>query len=148
MQLLRKNSPWRWNDRCQNSFDILKEAFTTAPILRHFDLSLPIILGCDASDYAIAAIISQVRIEGDIRPVAFHARTMINAPPPNNSADARLAGPNSYPVSTSSFITARGDWGRNQTCSRDDLTSIPRRCSKLRRIRSITASRYVLSNLT
>jgi transposase InsO family protein len=79
-RLLRKNIPWRWTERCQDVFDLLKQTFTSAPILRHFDPKLPIILECDASDYAIAAIISQVDPEDEeLRPVAFHARTMIGA---------------------------------------------------------------------
>ncbi len=79
-QLLRKNTPWRWNDKRQAVFDLLKNAFTTAPILRHFDPDHPIILECDASDYAIAAILSQVDpTTQEVRPVAFHARTMLPA---------------------------------------------------------------------
>ena len=31
--LLKKNVPFQWNEKCQRSFERLKEAFTTAPIL-------------------------------------------------------------------------------------------------------------------
>ena len=31
--LLKKNAPFQWNEKCQRSFERLKEAFTTAPIL-------------------------------------------------------------------------------------------------------------------
>ena len=58
-RLLCKNTPWRWSEQHQATFDLLKNVFTTAPILRHFDPDHPIILECDASDYAIVAIISQ-----------------------------------------------------------------------------------------
>lgn len=79
-RLLRKDVVWAWSDECAKVFNLLKKCFTTAPILRHFDPNLPIILECDASDYAIAGIISQFDpVAGDIRPVAFHTRTMINA---------------------------------------------------------------------
>src|SRR6202035_298997 len=54
-RLLRKGTPWKWSGRCQEVFDLLKEAFTQAPILRHYDPAHPITVKTDASDYAIAA---------------------------------------------------------------------------------------------
>jgi len=57
--LLRGNTPWKWTEQCESVFQLLKKTFTTAPILHLFDPTLPIILECDASDFAIAAIISQ-----------------------------------------------------------------------------------------
>jgi len=34
-RLMRKNEPWLWSTCCQTTFDALKAAFTTAPILVH-----------------------------------------------------------------------------------------------------------------
>ena len=52
----------------------LKEAFQDTPILQHYDPSKPIVVESDASDYAIAAIISQPHSEtGELLPVAFYA---------------------------------------------------------------------------
>ena len=31
--LLKKNTPFQWNEKCQYSFERLKEAFTTTPVL-------------------------------------------------------------------------------------------------------------------
>ena len=71
--LLRKDATWNWDEACQRCFDLLKDAFTHAPILRHFDPELPIILECDASDWAIAGILSQLHPKsGEIHPIAFH----------------------------------------------------------------------------
>ncbi|MBW0523289.1 hypothetical protein O181_063004 [Austropuccinia psidii MF-1] len=47
-----------------HQFQVLKEAFTTAPILSHFNPSLPTIVETDASDYALGAILSQVSDSG------------------------------------------------------------------------------------
>jgi hypothetical protein len=78
--LLRGNAPWKWTEQCEDVFQLLKKAFTSAPILRLFDPTLPIILECDASDFAIAAIISQFDIGSkDLRPVAFYTRSMVDA---------------------------------------------------------------------
>ncbi|MBW0523399.1 hypothetical protein O181_063114 [Austropuccinia psidii MF-1] len=58
--LLKKNSPFIFNEEALSQFQIRKEAFTTAPILYHFNPSLPAIVETDASDYALGAVLSQV----------------------------------------------------------------------------------------
>src|ERR687884_1036585 len=60
------------------AFKCLKNAFTRAPILRHFDPQLPIQLETDASDFAIGAVLSQPH-EGRWHPVAFMSRKFIPA---------------------------------------------------------------------
>src|SRR6202021_2579006 len=57
--LLRKDVPFVWDDVTQHSFDTLKKAFTSAPILKHFDRSRPTVLEADASDQALGGTISQ-----------------------------------------------------------------------------------------
>ena len=54
---------------------MLKSKFTSAPVLSHFIPGHPIILETDASDYAIAAILSQESDDG-IHPIAYHSRTL------------------------------------------------------------------------
>src|ERR1700743_646444 len=75
-RLTRKSEAWVWSPECQKSFDALKKAFTTAPILSHWIPGAQLILESDASDYAIAAILSIVCTDGEIRPIAFHSRTL------------------------------------------------------------------------
>ncbi|SPO38662.1 uncharacterized protein PSFLO_04141 [Pseudozyma flocculosa] len=43
----------------RDAFTRLKKAFTTAPVLRHFDPSLPTVMETDASDYVVASVLSQ-----------------------------------------------------------------------------------------
>jgi hypothetical protein len=73
-RLTRKGVTWSWTDSCQQAFDDLKKAFTTAPILTHWIPDSPIVVETDASDYALAAIISTY-VDGDIHPIGFHSRT-------------------------------------------------------------------------
>jgi hypothetical protein len=81
--LLKKGRKFYWDDRAQSAFDQLRTAFTTAPILRHFDPTLPTVLEADASDYALGAVISQRNPEnGVLHPVAFHSRKF--QPPEQN----------------------------------------------------------------
>ncbi|MBW0473495.1 hypothetical protein O181_013210 [Austropuccinia psidii MF-1] len=65
-----KDSPFPLNEEALRQFHQLKEAFTTAPILSHFNLSLPTIAETDASDYALGAVLSQVSDSGK-HPIAF-----------------------------------------------------------------------------
>ena len=51
-----------------------RSAFTTAPVLTHWIPDCPIIIETDASDYALAAILSIQLENGEIHPVAFHSR--------------------------------------------------------------------------
>ena len=91
MCLMHKDTPFIWDDKCQSSFEALKSAFVTAPILIHFGLSLPIIIKTDGSDYMIVAILSQVTpADNDLHPVAFHSQTMQPAELNNKIYDKEL----------------------------------------------------------
>ena len=62
----------------QGAFEELKKRFSSAPILKRFDPAKAIILETDASDYAIAAVLSQQH-DGRWHPVAFMSRKLIPA---------------------------------------------------------------------
>ena len=78
-RLTRKNAPWNWSPDCDEAFNLLKQAFISAPVLHHFDPALPPIVETDASDYAIAGMFSLRTDDGEIRPVAFYAGTLSGA---------------------------------------------------------------------
>ncbi|MBW0471956.1 hypothetical protein O181_011671 [Austropuccinia psidii MF-1] len=61
-----------------HQLQILKEAFTTAPILSHFNPSLQTIVETNASDYALGAVLSQVNDSGK-HPTAFDSRKLLPA---------------------------------------------------------------------
>jgi len=65
---------WEWTKEAERAFGELKERFTSAPILAHFDAQQPVIIETDASDFAIGTILSQRDKEGRLHPVAFHSR--------------------------------------------------------------------------
>ena len=75
-RLTRKDAPWNFSKDCRRSFNRLKEAFTTAPILTHNQPGAPITVETDASDYAIAGILSITCSDGKIQPVAFYSHTL------------------------------------------------------------------------
>ena len=73
-RLLQKDVPFLWDTAPDNAFQSLKKAFTTAPILKHFDYSRPATVEADASDFAQGGVLSQQDNEGILHPVAFHSR--------------------------------------------------------------------------
>jgi hypothetical protein len=78
-RLMRKDTSWQWRVEEQASFEALKQAFTSAPILAMPNLSQPFILECDASDYATGAVLSQRMTDGQVHPVAFFSKTLNDA---------------------------------------------------------------------
>ena len=74
-RLTRKGIPWNFTNAAWKSFQALKSAFTSAPVLTHWVPDKPTIIETDASDYALGAILSIQTDSGEIHPVAFHSRT-------------------------------------------------------------------------
>ena len=55
--LLQKENSFEWSEECQKAFTTLKGMLTCAPIMQPPDWSLPFEIMCDASDYAIGAVL-------------------------------------------------------------------------------------------
>ncbi|MBW0546145.1 hypothetical protein O181_085860, partial [Austropuccinia psidii MF-1] len=72
------DSPFIFNEEALSQFQILKEAFTTAPIQSHFSPSIPTIVETDASDYALGSVLSQVNDSGK-HPIEFDSRKLLPA---------------------------------------------------------------------
>lgn len=54
----------------------IQQAFTSAPILRHFDPDQPSTIECDSSDYVNAGCLSQPDDDGILHPVAFFSKRL------------------------------------------------------------------------
>jgi hypothetical protein len=70
-RLTWKNIPWNFDESCKLAFLTLKQAFILAPVLTHYKPSCPLVIETDASDYALAAILSQVESNREIHPVTY-----------------------------------------------------------------------------
>ncbi|MBW0538935.1 hypothetical protein O181_078650 [Austropuccinia psidii MF-1] len=75
---LKKDSCFPLNEESLSQFHQLKEALTTAPILSHFNPSLPTIVETDASNYVFGAVLIQVSDSGK-RPIALDSQKLIQA---------------------------------------------------------------------
>ncbi|MBW0582353.1 hypothetical protein O181_122068 [Austropuccinia psidii MF-1] len=75
---LKKYSCFPFNEEALSQFHKFKEAFTTAPVLSHFNPSQPTIVETDASNYDLGAILSQVSDSGK-HLIAFNSHKRIPA---------------------------------------------------------------------
>jgi hypothetical protein len=78
-RLLKKDVQFSWGKSANNAFKALKKAFTSAPVLRHFDFNRPAVVETDASDFAEGGVISQRDDDGNLHPVAFFSRKFLPA---------------------------------------------------------------------
>ncbi|RVW30036.1 Retrovirus-related Pol polyprotein from transposon 17.6 [Vitis vinifera] len=75
-ELLVKDAKFVWDEKCQKSFEELKQFLTAAPIVRAPNWKLPFEVMCDASDLAMRVVLGQ---EEDGKPyVIYHASKTLN----------------------------------------------------------------------
>ena len=89
--LTRKGTPWSFSKSCCTSFETLKKAFITAPVLAQWEPRDPLIVETDTSDYALGAILSTITSSNNqVHPVAFHSWTFTSAELNYNVYDKEL----------------------------------------------------------
>ena len=72
-QVTRKDQPFAWTDRCEESFLKLKQKLTSAPVLVIPDTGKPFEVYCDASHQGLGCVLMQER-----RVVAYASRQLKN----------------------------------------------------------------------
>nr|GEZ03612.1 hypothetical protein [Tanacetum cinerariifolium] len=77
-RLLEKDTSFFFSKSCVGAFQTLKRKLTKASILIAPDWDLPLELMCDASDFAIGAVLGQ-RQEKHFRPIHYASKTMTEA---------------------------------------------------------------------
>nr|GEX66253.1 reverse transcriptase domain-containing protein [Tanacetum cinerariifolium] len=76
--LLEKETPFVFSKDCIDAFESLKNKLTEAPILVVPDWNLPFELLCDASNFAIGAILGQRKTK-HFQPIHYASKTMTEA---------------------------------------------------------------------
>nr|GEV97527.1 reverse transcriptase domain-containing protein [Tanacetum cinerariifolium] len=76
--LLEKETPFVFSKEYVDPFDTLKKKLTEAPILVVPDWNLPFELMCDASDFAIGAVLGQRKTK-HFQPIYYASKTMTEA---------------------------------------------------------------------
>ncbi|CAM8997616.1 unnamed protein product [Rhodiola kirilowii] len=73
--LLQKDVPFEFTDPCRAAFYELKQALASTPIIRAPDWSQPFEIMCDASDYAVGAVLGQ-RVDKKPVVIYYASRTL------------------------------------------------------------------------
>ncbi|GJR05488.1 reverse transcriptase domain-containing protein [Tanacetum coccineum] len=74
-KLLEKDTPFKFNDKCQKAFELLKEKLTCAPVIVSPNWNLPFELMCDASDFTVGAVLGQ-KDGKNFHPIYFASKTL------------------------------------------------------------------------
>jgi len=77
--LTKKDKLYVWIEKAQKAFELLKERFTSEPILIIFDPEKPITIETNALDFAISAVASQPDSQGRLKSFAYHSKKLIEA---------------------------------------------------------------------
>jgi hypothetical protein len=81
--LLKKDVPFDFNEKCLAVFRTLKRALITAPIIQPPNWSQPFEIMCDASDYAVGTVLGQ-RKEGKVHAIIMLAKPLMELKLCNN----------------------------------------------------------------
>jgi hypothetical protein len=76
--LLAKDTPFHFDEVCQKAFQKLRSLLSSAPIIKPHDWSLPFEIMCDASDFAIGAVLGQ-RVGKLFHIIYYAIKTMMDA---------------------------------------------------------------------
>ena len=72
---MAKDVPFEFDDACLKSFEILKKSLISAPIIQPSDRSLPFEIMCNASDYAVGAVLGQTK-DKKHHAIAYASKTL------------------------------------------------------------------------
>ena len=89
--LLEKDAPFIFSPECIKAFDTLKKKLTEAPILVAPDWDFPFELMCDASDFAIGAVLGQRKAK-HFQPIHYASKTMTEAQTHYTTTEKRIIG--------------------------------------------------------
>ena len=74
--LTRKSVDFHWSEECQEAFKTLKNCLTKAPILAYPDFKACFYLETDASVQGLGSVLSQIKNDGKLHPIAFASRAL------------------------------------------------------------------------
>ncbi|KAJ9567020.1 hypothetical protein OSB04_002986 [Centaurea solstitialis] len=77
-KLLEKDAPFIFDEKCISAFETLKRHLTNAPIMVPPDWDQPFEIICDASDYAVGAVLGQHK-NNHFQPICYASRTLNDA---------------------------------------------------------------------
>ncbi|KAF8749833.1 hypothetical protein RHS01_09743 [Rhizoctonia solani] len=88
--LVKKDTPWKWEEKEQAAFQGLKDAITNAPVLCHANPTKPYFLETDASGAALGSILSQRQEDSRLHPLGFLSESFKGAEQNYDTHDKEL----------------------------------------------------------
>lgn len=76
---LKKGKKFQFGEAAMESFNLLKDALTSQPVLVNPDFAKEFIIQCDASDTGVGCVLSQVDESGSERPIYYHSQKLNTA---------------------------------------------------------------------
>ncbi|GJP58286.1 hypothetical protein CLOP_g22992 [Closterium sp. NIES-67] len=76
--LLKKNTPYKWEPKHQEAMEQLKQALTSAPVLMLPEPERDYVIEADASDHAVGAVLMQDQGNG-LQPIAYLSKKLHGA---------------------------------------------------------------------
>ncbi|RMZ74713.1 hypothetical protein DV737_g5810, partial [Chaetothyriales sp. CBS 132003] len=94
-QLKEGGAKFHWGKEQESAFKHIKDSFVQAPLLRHYNPDLQVVMETDASGYAIAVLLSQsasdeAKANRHLHPIAFYSRKLRDAERNYETHDAEL----------------------------------------------------------
>nr|GEZ16632.1 reverse transcriptase domain-containing protein [Tanacetum cinerariifolium] len=86
---LKKETPFFFSKECIKSFNTLKKKLTKAPVLVASDWDLPFEIMCDASDFAVGAVLGQRKTK-HFQPIHYASKTMTDAQAHHTTTEKEL----------------------------------------------------------
>lgn len=79
LALIRKEAKWEWTEKMKEQFQLVKDIFCEEMIIHHPDPKKRYYLQCDASNFAVGAVLYQYSEKDEELVVGFASRTMKSA---------------------------------------------------------------------
>ncbi|QRW21228.1 Retrotransposable element Tf2 protein [Rhizoctonia solani] len=88
--LVKKDTPWKWETKEEEAFQGLKNAITNAPVLCHANPTKPYFLETDTLGAALGSILSQQQDDGRLHPLGFLSESFKGAEQNYDTHDKEL----------------------------------------------------------
>lgn len=88
--LLKNETPFKWSNDCQKSFEFFKDFLSSDLLLTHYDAKLPIIVAADASSQGLGATIMHKFPDGKVKVIQHASRSL--SPPEKNYSQIEKEG--------------------------------------------------------
>ncbi|RWR98768.1 Retrotransposable element Tf2 protein type 1-like protein, partial [Dinothrombium tinctorium] len=75
--LLKKGIPFKWCEKCENAFNLVKDYLTSAPILALYNPNAHCYVYTDASKVGIGAVLKQ-KGEDKLHPIAYFSKKLLS----------------------------------------------------------------------